>query len=88
MSEAYPVNRDAAERWIRDYIAAVVDLPAAEVPLHEHFPTFGVDSAEVVIMTGVMEEEFGIDLDPRLLFANPSIAGFLDALEQNGLVRR
>ena len=40
------------------------------------FDSYGFDSVEAVVMAGVMEEEFGVPVDPIQLFENPTIADF------------
>ncbi|MBP0445059.1 acyl carrier protein [Roseomonas sp. SSH11] len=86
MSDGTGLSRAAAEAWIANYIAAVIDRPASAISRTDRFDVVGIDSAEVVIMVGVMEEEFSIELDPNMLFANPSIDGFVGALADAGIV--
>lgn len=79
-------NRQVVQDWLVSYVAAVVDVAPDAVTLDTPFHELGVDSAEVVIMTGVMEEEFAVELDAELPFKHPTIAGLLDALEERGVV--
>jgi acyl carrier protein len=74
--------RDAAtvRTWLVGYITSVLDVPTDPFPAAEPFNSYGFDSTEVVIMAGVMEEEFGVELEPAILFENPSVDGFVDAL--------
>lgn len=80
------LNRQTVQDWLVQYIASVVDLPAGSVPNDMPFRDLGVDSAEVVIMTGVLEEEFSIEVKADLPFTHPTIARFLDALAEQGIV--
>ncbi len=75
--------------WMIDYIAAVLKIDAATLSTSATFDSIGLDSVEAVVMTGVMEERFGVDIDPALLFESPSIdefvaahAGMQDAVQQ------
>jgi acyl carrier protein len=81
MTELYR-SRDAAtlRTWLIDYITGMLDVPIEPLPTAEPFNSYGFDSTEVVIMAGVMEEEFGIELEPAILFENPSVDGFVAAL--------
>lgn len=75
-------SRDAAtaRTWLIGYITSILDVPTDPFPGAEPFNSYGFDSTEVVIMAGVMEEEFGVELEPAILFENPSVDGFVAAL--------
>ena len=47
-----------------------------QVPTDQTFDTYGFDSVEAVVMAGVMEEEFGVPVDPIQLLEHPSIDDF------------
>jgi acyl carrier protein len=81
MTELYR-SRDAAtaKTWLINYITSMLDVPIDPFPTAEPFNSYGFDSTEVVIMAGVMEEEFGVELEPAILFENPSVDGFVAAL--------
>lgn len=81
-----PPTRAAVQEWMISYIISVLDLAPDAVPVDRTFSEIGMDSAEVVIMTGVMEEEFGFEVRADQPFEHPTIAGFLDVLVKNGLV--
>ena len=66
-------------RWMIDYITAVLKIDAATLSTSATFDSIGLDSVEAVVMTGVMEEHFGVEVDPELLFENPSIDAFAAA---------
>jgi acyl carrier protein len=81
MTELYR-SRDAetAKTWLISYITSMIDVAIEPFPIAEPFHSYGFDSTEVVIMAGVMEEEFGVELEPAMLFENPSVEGFVAAL--------
>lgn len=79
-------TRAAVLEWMINYVAAVVDRPADPQTAEKTFPELGVDSAEVVIMTGVLEEEFAIEVRSELAFERPTISGFVDALVEHGVI--
>jgi len=81
-----PPNRSAVQDWIVAYIASVIDLEPGAITLDKTFHETGMDSAEVVIMTGVLEEEFAIETAAELPFEHPTIRRFLDALVEKGAI--
>jgi acyl carrier protein len=86
MPNDQPPARDAVQSWMVQYIASVIDVTADDIVLDRDFREIGMDSAEVVIMTGVLEEEFALEVRAELPFEHPNIAAFLDALAEKGLV--
>lgn len=81
-----PPTRAAVQEWIVGYIASVIDLEPGAVAPDQAFREIGMDSAEVVIMTGVLEEEFAIEVRAELPFEHPTVDGFVAALVEKGLV--
>jgi acyl carrier protein len=67
-----------------NYITSVLELPPGSVPTSQKFNEYGLDSVEAVVMAGVMEEEFGVPIDPILLFEHPSIDQFVAARARSG----
>jgi len=62
--------------WMIQYISSVLDRPKEDFPVDDRFDTYGLDSVEAVIMAGLMEEEFGVPIDPMEMFNHPSVAQF------------
>ncbi|HRX35484.1 MAG TPA: acyl carrier protein [Aestuariivirga sp.] len=79
MDDRIPVDPDTLRTWMVDYITSVLDLPPETVLPGLKFNEYGLDSVEAVVMAGVLEEEFGVPVDPILLFEHPSIDEFVQA---------
>ena len=79
-------DRDTVRAWLVKYITEAVDIPVTPFPAGDTFDSYGFDSTETVIMAGVMEEEFGIELEPALFFENPSVDGLVESLAKAGLL--
>jgi acyl carrier protein len=62
-----------------EYITSVLDLPGESLSESATFDTIGIDSVEAIVMAGVMEEHFGVEIDPMLFFESPSIDAFVAA---------
>lgn len=71
-----PCDRARLRAWMVDYITAVLAIPPSEIDTEASFDSFGFDSVEAVVMAGVMEEEFGVPVDPIQLFEHPTITAF------------
>ena len=79
MDDAIPVDAATLRAWMVRYITAILDLPQ-DVSTAQAFNEYGFDSVEAVVMAGVMEEEFGVPIDPIRLFEHPSIDLFVIAV--------
>ncbi|HVZ10030.1 acyl carrier protein [Rhodopila sp.] len=83
MAERLPCDQAVLRNWMVDYIGSVLSPPDG-VPTDSTFDTYGFDSVEAVVMAGVMEEEFGVPVDPIQLFEYPSIDAFSAAFARDG----
>jgi acyl carrier protein len=68
----------AVERWMVAYITSVIDVAQDPFPVAESFDTYGLDSVEITIMCGMMEEEFGIEVNPEEVFDHPSVSSLAE----------
>ena len=69
------LSLDAVREWMVGYISSVLEIPKSAISSDAAFDTYGLDSAEGVIMAGVIEEEFDIEVDPAFFFEDPTIDG-------------
>lgn len=76
---AAQVDEEQVRAWMIRYISGVLDLPKQDFPVNDRFDAYGLDSVEAVIMAGVMEEDFRVQVDPMELFEHPSVAEFAAA---------
>jgi acyl carrier protein len=75
-----PPTHAAIEAWLRDVIAELTGLAPETVDVRVKLTRFGVDSATALIITDMLIEWLGIDLDPTLLYEHDTIealAGYL-----------
>lgn len=70
-------------KWVRDYLANVLELPESEVELDRTLDSYGLDSVEAVLMAGGLEEELGFDIDPAAFLQYPTIEAMVAALEHD-----
>ncbi|TNE65406.1 MAG: acyl carrier protein [Alphaproteobacteria bacterium] len=64
------------EDWIKKYIQSVLETNSTALPVDCEWTDLGVDSVELVIMAGVIEDDFDIAVDPHLLVDYPTIRDF------------
>jgi acyl carrier protein len=61
------------EDWLIAYLSNLTDAPASEIDIEEPFTSFGVSSAEAVILSGDLERWLRMRIDPTLAWEHPSI---------------
>ncbi|MFC9438568.1 beta-ketoacyl synthase N-terminal-like domain-containing protein, partial [Nocardia sp. NPDC057030] len=66
--------------WLTGRIAAIMDVDAATVDTETSFATYGLTSADVVGLSGELEEMLGRKLPETLLYEHPSIGRLACAL--------
>lgn len=62
------------------HVAQFIGLPETEIRLDHSFIDLGVTSAEAVYLCGAMEEQFGMPVDPVLIFEAESLEAFAKLL--------
>ncbi|QTL02152.1 acyl carrier protein [Aquabacter sp. L1I39] len=70
----------ALRDWLVNYAATSLSMGKEDIPLDANFDTYGLDSVEVIVMAGVMEEAFEIEIDPSWFFDDPTINGVVAIL--------
>lgn len=74
MSVKPPVDALTIRNWMVSYISSVIDVQQDPFPDKERFDNYGLDSVEITIMCGLMEEQFGLEVNPDEVFENPNVA--------------
>lgn len=62
--------------WLADYISSVLEVERENFPYDTQFNALGLDSVEAVILAGMMEERFGVAIDPGELYNHPTATHF------------
>ena len=78
--EKTAVTQAQIQQWMQDYIKSVIDVADDPFPVDAQFDTIGMDSVEMTIMAGMIEERYGIQVEPDEIMTNPSVKAFSDYL--------
>jgi acyl carrier protein len=63
----------AIEHWLRSTVAELLGRSDSEVDVHSRFARFGIDSAAALIITDMLSEWLGLELDATLLYEHATI---------------
>lgn len=66
--------REEIVTWCRQYVADILEMPVEAVDPDMDFDRLGIDSAIAVSLLIEVEERYGVDLPPEVLFENPCIS--------------
>lgn len=80
-------TRPAIFEWMLQHIASSVEIDRAAIDPDARFESYGLDSLEVAVMIGLMEEEYDWEMADEERNAVPSINGLLDELLKNGKIQ-
>ena len=61
------------EQWLRSALAELLNVRSDEVDIKTRFARFGVDSASALIITDMLSEWLGLELDSTLLYEYETI---------------
>lgn len=67
-------GRNAIEEWLVSAISRKTKLPCSAIALNEPLAAYGLDSLEVVSLSGELQEWLGRELSPTLVFDHPTVA--------------
>jgi acyl carrier protein len=59
--------------WVRDHLARVLGMAPESVTIDDGLDRYGLDSIDVVLMAGELEEAFGVEIDPARFIACDSL---------------
>ncbi|MET7350964.1 acyl carrier protein [Streptomyces mirabilis] len=77
-----PGTTDAAEirEWLRGCVAVYVRIPAEDIDTDLPMSEYGLDSVYVLSLCADIEDRYGIEVEPTLLWDHPAIGPLADAL--------
>lgn len=75
-----PPTQQEIERWLCRVIGEVIDMDPDEVDRSTPFARFGIDSATALIITDMLNEWLGRDLDATLLYDHDHVAALASYL--------
>jgi acyl carrier protein len=78
------LTRPILMNWLKTEIQAQTGQPVDE---HQAFSALGLDSVAAVALSGDLEERFGLELDPTVMFEYPTLTALLDYLQAEGLIQ-
>lgn len=67
------IEASEVQAWMEDYIRSVIDVPEGPFPEDARFDSLGLDSVEVTIMAGMIEERFALEVEPSEVLENPNV---------------
>ncbi len=72
--------------WIVDYVADFCDIAPEKVDLQTPFTSYGLDSADRIVISGALEDHFDVSVDLGIFVRNADIASLVAELKTTGLI--
>lgn len=76
------MTRCEIETLLCQAIAKRLKRDASEIDPEQDFSDMGMKSLDAVVVSGVLEDELGFEVDPSVLFENRTARGVGDVLAQ------
>jgi|RhiMetStandDraft_8_1073273.scaffolds.fasta_scaffold68566_2 acyl carrier protein len=77
---------EAIRGWLVGHLAELLKIAPHEIDVRTHFDRYGLDSAEVVTLTGDLEDWLGRQLSPSLLYDYLTIEDLAQHLAEDAKV--
>jgi acyl carrier protein len=71
---------DTMRDWLVERVAEHVNLPLQEIQPHVPLIDYGLDSLYALSIAAEIEDHFGFDVDPTMLWDNPTIDALVEAI--------
>ncbi len=81
LSRPFQVPRNAADEEVARVWAEVLDIPAAQIGIHDDFFELGGHSLLATQVVSRLRERLGLELPLRYLFDAPTVAGLVERIE-------
>ncbi|MCQ8773593.1 acyl carrier protein [Streptomyces telluris] len=75
-------DRDALRDWLLGLVAEHVQLPREDIASHVPLSDYGLDSVYALSVAAEIEDRFGIDVDPTMMWDNPTIDALVEAVSK------
>ena len=72
--------QDQIVAFLRSGVAEELGLSQDEVAINTDFEDLGMTSLNAVMLSGRIEDEFNVELEPSLVFENRTIAALAEAI--------
>ena len=76
------VTMDSIQRWLVDYVARLLTVPADSIDVDEQLVYLGVSSSQAMTLTADLEKHLARPIDPALLWEFPTIRRLAQHLGQ------
>jgi acyl carrier protein len=73
---------ESIQDWLIDQIARRLDLDSEDIDIHAAFESFGMESAEALVMLTQLEQWLGHSVPPVLVWNYPTIAQLSQRLSE------
>lgn len=83
MTEQNPnIDAEAIKSWLLEKFAYKLDCPVEEVDPDQLFVDFGLDSTEVLLLAGELEDWIDLELPPTAMWYHPTINKLAQFIEE------
>ncbi|WP_176256861.1 acyl carrier protein [Derxia lacustris] len=76
-------QHDSIRDKLKDFVAREADLAGDDIDDDANLGDYGVDSSAAVALIGEMEDAYGVELSPTLIYEHPTLDALADAIGQS-----
>jgi acyl carrier protein len=73
-------SQEELTAWLKARLAESVELSVDEIQLDVPFANYGVDSVHAFSIIGQLEDHFGLDLEPAVIWDKPTLGALVGAV--------
>ncbi|NEO31151.1 MAG: acyl carrier protein [Symploca sp. SIO3C6] len=77
-----PLTTEVIQEWLITNIAEQIEAEVDEIDISERLDSYGLDSAQAMLLAAKLEEFLGFELSPTLVWHYPTIEAFSERLAE------
>lgn len=77
-----PINAKVIATWLVNNLAEQLEVEPDEIDISEPLESYGLDSAQGMMIISRAEKEFGFEISPMLLWHYPTIESLAERLTE------
>ncbi len=86
MPSPKPISAAQVTAFLLEQTAALLDMETTEISPDRDLSSYGLDSADAVLLSGALEELLDIEVDATIVLRNRTVAGVVEDLRKAGML--
>jgi acyl carrier protein len=84
-AQVQQLDADAIQQWLIEQLSAQLGISTEQIDVQRPLDSYGLDSAQVMLLAGRAEKQLGFTISPILLWHYPTIKALSERIAEDVL---